>query len=338
MSANFWETYNFRLEPWATEYDSPVNLVPADEESETPVNLHVETEHWLPCKPEVQPELPEQIIFVDGRRRLDGRFLGKDNGEILYGAFATIAVGAVQVNQTTKTARCLPPQIGRVIAIGGNRTAPVTPIPCPLGTSSKLIYHPCDSAADNEPQTPLRLIQKLMLQREALLAVQLSAQTNAFVIRDGPLLYSPYKAPGSTLGYVKTMGKTYLRGEAAALLWQLNLGERTPLFILGEPGSQKSHWSWYLRSGQANLSPRRLGYHDLHGIVRLDLYGEVPLEKAKAIADLSTHLIPKYASHPIRDPRAPQNLTPVGALERELARYMGDRALIERRLRSFLAL
>ncbi|MCA6589830.1 MAG: hypothetical protein IM522_11440 [Pseudanabaena sp. M109S1SP1A06QC] len=80
-----------------------------------------------------------------------------------------------------------------------------------------------------------------------------------------------------------------------------------------------------------------MGYHDLHGLVRIDLDGSVSLERAKEIADQSTYLIPQYASHPTRDPRAPQNLTPVGALEKELGRRMGSRELISRRLRDFLA-
>jgi hypothetical protein len=85
------------------------------------------------------------------------------------------------------------------------------------------------------------------------------------------------------------------------------------------------------------LNYKKLGYHDLHGIIRIDLDGAIPLERAKVIADQSTYLIPQYASHPIRDPRAPQNLTPVGALEKELGRRMGSRELISRRLRDFLA-
>ncbi|MEM8641456.1 MAG: hypothetical protein AAGG51_21960 [Cyanobacteria bacterium P01_G01_bin.54] len=66
------------------------------------------------------------------------------------------------------------------------------------------------------------------------------------------------------------------------------------------------------------------------------MYGSVPLEKVKAMANLSAWLIPAYVSEPTRDPRAPQNLTPIGALERELGRRMGDRTLISRRLQQFL--
>ncbi len=337
MSNDFWENHKVRLEPWGTEYDTPISLSQEESISETAIDLNVEGCDWVKRKPNSEPTLPKKIIFVDGRRRLDARFLGFDGNEILYGAFATIAVGAVLVDCTTCRANCLEPIIRRVIALGGGRPAPLTHIPCPLRSSAELTYDLCLTTPDNEPQTPLALIQKAMLQEEARLAMELNSEPDALVVRDGPLLYGSYKIPGSTIGYVKTMGRGYLTGDYAALLRELELGERTPIFAIGELGNPKRHWSWYLRSGQPNLNSKQLGYHDLHGIVRLDLYSEVPIDKATEIADLTSYLIPQYASHPCRDPRAPQNLTPVGALERELGRRMGDKALIERRLRAFLA-
>ncbi|MFN6141548.1 MAG: hypothetical protein ACK48A_04540 [Pseudanabaena sp.] len=154
-------------------------------------------------------------------------------------------------------------------------------------------------------------------------------------MRDGPLLSRGYQTPFETIGYVKTMGKAYLRGDNAQVLRSLKVGERTPIFRISN--SKGSNLSWYLRSGSKDLNYKKLGYHDLHGLVRIDLDGSVSLERAKEIADQSTYLIPQYASHPTRDPRAPQNLTPVGALEKELGRRMGSRELISRRLRDFLA-
>jgi hypothetical protein len=176
-----------------------------------------------------------------------------------------------------------------------------------------------------------------MLKAEDRLAAELLAKApETLVIRDGQLRW--YGKPDVTLGYIKTMHKNYLPGDCAALLWKLEPGERTPIFSIGKKDDIRRRWSWYLRSGTSDICPKRLGYHELQGIVRLEFYSEaVSLDRAKEIADQSTYLIPHYASHPSRDPRAPQNLTPVGALERELGRRMGDRAVIERRLRSFFA-
>jgi hypothetical protein len=44
-------------------------------------------------------------------------------------------------------------------------------------------------------------------------------------------------------------------------------------------------------------------------------------------------MLPILASEPHLDPRAPQNLVPIGALERALRHRMGDPRLVERALR-----
>lgn len=335
MSSNFWQDYHFRIEPWGTDYDSPIDI--QESVPDNTVDPNVEGGDWVKRKLTYEPTLPKKIIFIDGRRRLDARFLGRQGNEVLYGAFATIAVGAVVINLTNSTASFWPPIIRRTIALGGNCTAPVTNIPCPLGTRAQLTYDLCLTAPDNEPQTPLSLVQTAMLEQEAKFAMQFAGEPEVLIIRDGPLLHQSYKVPESTLGYVKTMGLAYLPDDYAKLLWQLDIGERTPIFAIGQAGNPNRRWSWYLRSGQSNLNPKLLGYHDLQGLVRLDLHSEVPITRAIKIAELSSYLIPQYASHPSRDSRAPQNLTPVGGLEKELGRWMGNKAVIERRLRSFFA-
>ena len=53
-----------------------------------------------------------------------------------------------------------------------------------------------------------------------------------------------------------------------------------------------------------------------------------------ALADLTSRLLPRFASTPHKDPRAPQNLVPIGGLERELRRRLGDQQLLSRSLRA----
>jgi uncharacterized protein len=334
---DFWQDSNFRLEPWGTDYEPPIELGEELSISESEVDPTVETKDWAAFKPQKQPSLPNQLIFIDGRRRIDAAVVGGEKDTIYYGAFGTIAVGAVDVNRMADTATYSHLTVRRILGFGGNQQAPLTRIPCPLGSTAELIYEPVEPTGDNTPQVRKSLIQNVMLQAEDRLAAELLAkEPETLVIRDGQLRW--YGKPDVTLGYVKTMRKNYLSGDYAALLWKLEPGERTPIFAIRDKSGLRRRWSWYLRSGSPDVCPKRLGYHELQGIVRLELYSEaVPLDKAVEIADQSTYLIPQYASHPSRDPRAPQNLTPVGALERELGRRMGDRAVIERRLRSFFA-
>lgn len=333
MSNHFWQEKNFRFEPWSSDYDSPIKLNEEISPSESEVDPTVETAEWQPYQPKRPPKLPSRLIFMDGRRRIDAALVGGEGNAVAYGAFGTIAVGAVVVDRIEQTATCANIIIKRVVGFGGNQQAPLTRIPCPLGSSAELIYEPVNPCAENTPQVRNSLVQNAMLQTEAQLATeQLTSDPETLVIRDGRL---PYTSPSCTLGYVKTMHKTYLSAKHSALLWELKAGQRSPIFLIKE--QNRPRWSWYLKSGDANLCPEQLGYHALQGIVRLELHCEVPLKRAKQIADQSTYLIPQYASHPSRDPRAPQNLTPIGGLERELGRRMGDKMVIERRLRSFLA-
>ena len=55
---------------------------------------------------------------------------------------------------------------------------------------------------------------------------------------------------------------------------------------------------------------------------------------AVRLADWSAAALPRYASAAHKDARAPQNLYPIGGLERELRRRLGDSRLLYRALRS----
>ena len=52
------------------------------------------------------------------------------------------------------------------------------------------------------------------------------------------------------------------------------------------------------------------------------------------LADRSTAVLPTVASEPHLDPRAPQNLIPIAALERDLRHRLGDAGLVLRHVRA----
>jgi hypothetical protein len=58
-----------------------------------------------------------------------------------------------------------------------------------------------------------------------------------------------------------------------------------------------------------------------------------PLLAAASLADEVTATLPRFASRPHRDVRAPQNLYPIGGLERHLRHRLGDAGVIGRHLR-----
>ena len=62
------------------------------------------------------------------------------------------------------------------------------------------------------------------------------------------------------------------------------------------------------------------------------------LAEARAVADRATATLPRFASQGHKDPRAPQNLYPIGGLEKELKRRLGDPRLWYRALRTAVGL
>ena len=50
-----------------------------------------------------------------------------------------------------------------------------------------------------------------------------------------------------------------------------------------------------------------------------------------------THNLPRFASRPEHDPRAPQNLLPVGALETQLRHELGDARYIRRLIEDYIS-
>jgi hypothetical protein len=144
----------------------------------------------------------------------------------------------------------------------------------------------------------------------------------ALVVLDGPLS-SGQNLPGA-VGYVKTHHVAYLEAGPARTVARLQPGERSPMFVTRTTWSR---WSWYVRL------PGEPG-HPWAGIVRCEASTEVPLEDARRLADRTALALPRFASAAHKDPRAPHNLYPIAALERELRRRLGDAAWVYRALRS----
>ena len=142
------------------------------------------------------------------------------------------------------------------------------------------------------------------------------------LIVDGPLRGRTHL--DRTVGYIKTHHASYLPPRQAAVVGALDTGQRTPVFTMGT--SWRRH-SWYLRLPGAPGVP-------WSGVVRLECSPDLPAAAAARLADLTARLLPPLASAPHKDPRAPQNLVPIGGLERELRRRLGDQQLLYRALRS----
>lgn len=293
---------------------------PIVEERHQHVDPHVETTDW--SSPRSPARSSCSFWLVDGVRRVELRLLAEDGGNRAPGLFGSYAVGAVGCRRTATFAEH---QVSRAVVLGGGLMP--TALTLPVGTSTLSFEPATDPGAD--PNRPLWRLQQLMRQAEAALAARLAQAEGEWVLVDGPLTFSDAtRAP--VVGAVKRFARHYLGPQQESLLGRLGVGQRTPLFALGEPGDALHRFAWYLR-----LSPLRAHWHDLAGIIRCEVRIGVGREAAIELADRVSGLLPEYAGRPT-DPRAPQNLGAVGGLESWLRHRMGAHEMVHRALLDWL--
>jgi hypothetical protein len=180
-----------------------------------------------------------------------------------------------------------------------------------------------------EPDDPLHRLQKEMQTAESQLAIEAAAEDGELVLADGRWT-SQQPTASPVVGVVKRWSRAYLVPEQEALVSRLAAGERTPLFGLAKPDEPLGRFAWYAR-----LCAVRPEWHDHAGVVRCEVRVGVGLQQARALADRVTALLPRFAGR-ITDPRYPQNLAPIGALETYLQHRMGHRGLVRRALVEWL--
>ncbi len=312
-----------RLDPWAAEYDRAIQIGGADEEAgSATVDIRVESPVWAAVRPTAAPA-PWRIAFVDGVRRIEHRLLVEDGAGTVFGLLGSYGVGAAMVDGEARVAH---ETIGRV-AVTGNGLL-LAPFPALIGDGRAGVVFDPVAEPENTPTAPVEGLQKAMRAGEAGLAERLGAEVDV-VFLDGPLTYVTAAARGPVVGFVKRLLRTYLDPAASALLPRLAVGERTPLFLVEAPRGPR--YSWYLRIGLGRAIDSALT-----GIVRLEASSGPGVDATRDLADLSARELPRFASEAARDPRAPQNLLPIGALEARLKHLMGNHAVIRRAIETQL--
>jgi hypothetical protein len=312
---------HLQADPWAPSHGAGAEAPFEEELTQVVVDAGVESEDWsAPLTPEPCPEEP--FVFVDGVMRTDLRVLATDGDKRAWGLLGSCLAGAVQCDDTARFVS-EDESVRRVMILGGRVTAPELSV---RAGGVTLVYSPRSIAVET-PEGLRRALQRSMLDAEQSLAVRLA--TDALVFADGPLhLHSGTRAP--VVGVVKRMVISYLDDEHARLLGHLQPGERTPLFALGS--SVLDRYAWYVR-----LAPRHPTWHELAGLVRCEVRMELGLDRARSVADRVCCLLPGFAGRLGVDPRAPQNLTPVGALEARLRHRLGNPVVIRRALQTAMS-
>jgi hypothetical protein len=172
----------------------------------------------------------------------------------------------------------------------------------------------------SDPGALAAWVQPELTALEVAVSTEERGSSGDFLVVDGPL--RGRRELPRTVGFTKTQPGHYLPAPLLAVVVALSPGQRSPIFRIGAPSPS---YSWYLRLPGRSGAPWA-------GMVRVECSVQWPVAEAIELADLSAVTLPRFASTPYKDPRAPQNLVPIAGLERRLRGLLGDQRLLHRAL------
>lgn len=302
------------VDPWDPEYGGSIEI--DDELTPAPVDFDVESGMW-DVRPAASGTAVPRCAFVDGVRRIDVRLFAEEEGVTAPALTGSWAVGTAWATRPPRINRC---RVGRALVVGGDMMHPEMI----AFVGGQPLHYPCTSVPGTTPLDPINGLQNLMREAEAALAADVAETGEAeLLLLDGPLSY--FSPDGPVVGLIKRQSRAYLPPDRSGILSELAGGERTPLFRIHRQRLER--YSWYVR-----IASGREIDGVMTGIVRLEVSSRLGVEGAAELADLTASILPRFASRIGRDPRAPQNLYPVGQLETVLRHRLGDAALLRRAL------
>ncbi|GAA4731569.1 hypothetical protein [Phytohabitans rumicis] len=284
----------------------------------TPSTAQVDTDAELPAAewrpltapPDLRP--PDVVLLVDGVRRIDaGLWTEEEDGASYAGLAASYAAGVVRCDLARGAAELVGKQVARGLFTASPSARDV------VAGQIRYALHKVSGSGELSKlpasvQGPLTALE---------VEVSGAARTDGdLLVVDGPLRNRRHLP--RTLGYVKTQHSQYLPATLSAVVTSLRAGQRSPVFALG---TAWGGWSWYLRLPGSGGAPWA-------GIVRVECSPDLTVAQAVELAHLSLVTLPRFASTPYKDPRAPQNLIPIAGLERRLRGLLGDARLLHRAL------
>ncbi len=252
---------------------------------------------------------------MDGVRRIEAALyrFEAETGQVARAVAGSHACGAVIADGDDRPA-FERERVRRLVICGGDLPFEIPAVRGGWEWDTRSIHR-------DDPEALRAELQERMRQEEGVLAERLCEEGHLVVV-DGPLKYVRSRDQ-PVIGYVKTHSRALLDPEHHRELPRLRPGERTSLFALG-----RDRYSCYLR-----LVPSGGISGPWAGIVRLEVPQSAGLPAAIRVVEEAAALLPRYAGVAHRDPRAPQNLQPVGALETRLRHLLGDPGLAYRAVR-----
>jgi len=319
----------FTVDPWDPSYGQATGDERAaldDSSAELDLELELPAARWRPLDPSAGVIPPGAVLFLDGVRRIDARIWVHGGGQPATGIAASLAAGVVACDGMARVADV---SVERGLFTAAPEADDIT--------TRAAVYPARLAAGPGFDQLSLAMQQRLSdMEIELAVAVRGSGRAgDDLLVVDGPLRSRVHL--DRTVGYIKTHHASYLPDAQASVVGALLPGQRTPAFAIGTTWRRTS---WYLQlpaftGGQGGRAPRQAATGaPWAGVVRIECSPDLAPKEVTELADLTARMLPPLASAPHKDPRAPQNLVPIGGLERELRRRLGDQQLLYRALRS----
>lgn len=284
-------------------------LDPSEPET-APVDAAVEGVAWRPLTP--AGDDGGELAFIDGVQQIEAWLTVTAPGEarVLPGAAFAAGAGAVLAARGRRAA-ITGLAVRRAVVTVGDRLLHLAPV-------GGYAWEPRCGAA-REATGIARRVGEFRQQMELALAERI-ARPDRLVVLDGRLSFVR-DAAGPVVGAIKSHHRMYLPPDEARVVVALGVGQRTPLFAIGD-----DRLSWYQRLPGA-------GSEGWAGILRGEVARSVGVAEARRLADRAARELPHFAGRAHRDPRAPQNMAPVAGLEARLRHRLGDRRLALRAVR-----
>ncbi|MDN5750375.1 MAG: hypothetical protein L0H64_17990 [Pseudonocardia sp.] len=315
----------FSVDPWDPTYGTSLDADLGASSAEVDADVEVPRARWRPLEPDPRTARPEAVLFVDGVRRVDAQVWVDDGqvGAAAPGLCASYAAGVVC---------CCPGDGAHLLAAHVKRGLFTTADDATDVVTGAGTYSATGRVAPAGDAPPMQLLSQALQTRLAEVELLAAAAARAehglgtdsgddLLVVDGPLRGRQHLP--RALGFVKSHRSDYLPAPQGAVVAELRTGQRTPVFRVG---TSWERFTWYLRLPCPPGAPWA-------GIVRVECTAELPVADAVALATLSQATLVRFASTEYKDSRAPQNLYPIGGLERALRRRLGEPALLYRALR-----
>ena len=275
-----------------------------------------------PLSPAADLRAPDMVLLVDGVRRIDARiWVEEPDGTLHAGLAASYAAGVVRCDlrrgradvANARVARgFFTPSADAADLVAANARYPVHRV---AGERS-------GAAHRGRAAAPARARGRGVARAgPSHRTPSTHAGIDDLLVLDGPLR-GRAQLPRA-LGYVKTHRVQYLPPDLSTVVGRLATRP-------AHPGVPARHHVAPLHAGTCKL-PGPAG-SPWAGVVRVETSADLPRAEAIRLADLSAVTLPRFASSPYKDARAPQNLTPIAGLERRLRGMLGDQRLLLRAL------